>query len=73
MIFERLLQADSLHVFVDEDRRPECAAYWARLRGRPSYRQAILDHAHAMIAYGTERLRAAKATDPALRAALEGA
>jgi len=73
VIFERLVQADCLHVFVGEGRRPACAAYWARLRERPGYEQAILGHAHEMIAYGTRRLKEAKAADPALRAALEGA
>ncbi len=73
VIFERLAQADCLHVFANDDRRPECAAYWARLQGRPSYREAILGHAHPTIAYGTRRLREAKAADPALRAALDGA
>jgi glutathione S-transferase len=73
VIFERLVQADYLHVFVGEGRRPECAAYWRRLQSRPSYRQAILDHSHETIVYGTKRLRDAKAKDPALRAALEGA
>jgi glutathione S-transferase len=72
VIFERLVQADSLHVFVGGDRRPACTSYWERLRGRPSYREAILEHSHPTIAYGTERLRRAKAADPALRAALEG-
>ena len=72
VIFERLVQADCLQCFVGEGRRPECAFYWARLRRRPSYRQAILDHYHATIDYGTKRLQAAKAADPALRAALEG-
>jgi glutathione S-transferase len=72
VIFERLVQADCLHVFIGECRRPECAAYWARLQHRPSYRQAILEHAHPTIDAGTRRLREAKAADPALRAVLEG-
>jgi glutathione S-transferase len=71
-IFERLVQADFLGVFVGKGRRPECAAYWARLQARPSYRQAVLDCGHETIEYGTRRLREAKAADPALRAALEG-
>jgi glutathione S-transferase len=72
VIFQRFVQADCLHGFIGEGRRPECAAYWARLQRRPSYRQAILDHAHAMIDTGTRRLQEAKAADPALRAVLEG-
>jgi glutathione S-transferase len=72
VIFERLAQVDALHVHLGDGRRPACAAYWDRLTRRPSYGAAILDHAHPMIAYGTARLRAAKAADPHLRAALEG-
>ena len=72
VIFQRLVQADCLHVFVGEGRRPECAGYWGRLQRRPSYRRAILDHAHATIDTGTRRLQQAKAADPALRTALEG-
>ena len=72
VIFERLVQADYLDLFLRPDSRPHCAAYWARLRARPSYRQAILDHGHDTIVRGTERIRSAKAADPALRAVLEG-
>ena len=72
VIFERLAQADYLHVFLGPGHRPHCAAYWERLRSRPSYRQAILDHGHVIIDYGTKQLREAKAADPALRMALEG-
>jgi glutathione S-transferase len=71
-IFERLAQADVLHVFAAASHRPRCAAYWERLRARPSYREAILDHAHPSITRGTRRLKKAKAKDPSLRAALEG-
>ncbi len=73
VIFERLLQADLLDVFVQEHQRPLCAAYWARLRERPSYRAAILDQSHATVVRATQRIRDAKAADPALRAVLEGA
>jgi glutathione S-transferase len=72
VIFERLLQVDGLHTFVGEDLRPACVAYWERLQARPGYRQAIREHSHPTIARGTRRIQAAKAADPALRAALEG-
>jgi len=71
-IFERLEQADLLHVLVDRERLPQCAAYWNRLRARPSYRAAISEYAHPTIARGTERLREAKASSAELRVALEG-
>ncbi len=72
VLFERLVQTDALPVFVRDDLRPACAAYWRRLKERPSYREAILAHAHPTVVRGTQRIRAAKAADPALRAVLEG-
>ena len=73
VLFERLVQAETLAIFVRDDQRPACAAYWRRLQERPSYRQAILDHAHPTVVRGTQRIRAAKAADDSLRVALEGA
>jgi glutathione S-transferase len=72
VIFERLVQADFLEVFLGAGRRPGCAAYWRRLQARPSYRQAILEHSHATVTHGTRRLKEAKAADSGLGAALEG-
>jgi glutathione S-transferase len=72
VIFERLAQADYLHVFLGDGKRPGCDNYWLRLKSRPAYRKAILDHSHPIIEAGTRRIREAKAMDPALRAALEG-
>ena len=73
VILERLVQVDALHVFVGGGKRPACAAYWERLQQRPAYRAAITRHAHPTVTRGQERLRAAKAADPALRTLLEGA
>jgi len=70
-IFDRLREADSLHCFVGGGRRPATTQYWERLRARPSYRAAILEHSHKSIERGTEFLIEAKRADPALRAALE--
>jgi glutathione S-transferase len=72
VIFERLLESDFIHVFMDEERRPLVSAYWAALQKRPSYREALTDHTHPTVTRGLERLRAAKAANPALRVALEG-
>jgi glutathione S-transferase len=72
VIFERLAQVDLLHVLVGGGRRPHCAAYWERLQKRPAYREAITALAHPIVARGTQRLREAKAADPALREVLEG-
>ena len=70
VIFQRLVQVDSLDLFVGGNLRPRCSEYWERLKSRPSYRDAILDHSHPMIDYGTKRLREAKAASPALKTAL---
>lgn len=72
VIFERLLEGDYLHVFLDETKRPRVAAYWNALRARPSYDGALTQHTHPTVTRGLERIRAAKAADPALRVALEG-
>jgi len=72
VILERLVQADWLSVFLGPGRRPSCRAYRRRLGARPSYRAAILGHAHPTIGYGTERLRRPEAADAALREANEG-
>jgi len=73
VIFERLAQVDCEYLHLRDDWHPECARYWARLKDRPSYRAAILEHSHPTIAYGTQRLKDIKAANPALRNALEGA
>lgn len=72
VIFERLVQADCLHVFLSDGAQPDVADYWRRLQERPSYRTAIREHQHPTIEFGTRRLREAKRTDPTLRALLEG-
>ena len=70
---ERLGQVDLLHVFLGAGSRPATAAYWELLRARPAYREAITAHEHGTVTRGRERLREAKAQDPALRSLLEGA
>jgi glutathione S-transferase len=72
VIFERLRQVDSEHVFLGGGRRPACTAYWQRLSRRPGYAEAIAGYPHPLIDHGIRRLRQVKAADPALRAALEG-
>jgi hypothetical protein len=72
VIFERLVQVDALHIFAAIERRPACAAYWEELRKRPSYQEAILDHSHPIVIYGTRQIRDAKAENPAIRELLEG-
>ena len=70
-IFERMVEADSLHVFVGDGVRPAVTAYWERLRARPSYRAGVLDNAHPTVTRGRERLRAAKMANDGLRRLLE--
>lgn len=71
VIVERLREADSLHVFLGDGKRPAVTGWWERIKARPSYRIAIEEHGHETVDTGLERLRQAKAVDPALRAALE--
>lgn len=72
VIFDRLREGDSIHVFVGDGKRPLATAWWERWQARPSYRLAILEHAHPTVTRGIERLKAAKAESPELRIALEG-
>ncbi len=67
VIFERLRQVDALEVFLGGGRRPACTAYWEALKARPSYRQAILEHDHPLIGYGTRRIREVKDASPVVR------
>ena len=66
-------QASCEIVFLDPEDRPRVAAYWERLRARPAYTEAILEHSHPLIEYGRRRIAEAKAADPNVRRLLEGA
>ncbi len=70
VIFDRLREADSLHVFLDGS-RPACERYWKSLRARPGYQIAIEGYAHPRVTAGTKRLRDAK-LGTALGRALDG-
>jgi len=72
VIFERLQQADVIHIFASAEQRPACADYWQQLQARPSYREAILEHQHPLIEHGTRAIVQAKAANPAVKALLEG-
>ena len=72
VILDRLVEADWAGLFWGEDRRPAVAAYWERLRARPSYATAIDEARATDILEGIEDLRAAKLGSPALREILEG-
>ena len=72
VILDRLVEADWGVLFWGEGRRPAVAAYWERLRARPSYATAIEEARATDIREGIEDLRAAKLGSPALREALEG-
>lgn len=73
VILERIRQASAENVFLDPAERPQVAAYWERLKARPSYREAILDHDHPLIDHGRSRIAEVKRTDAAVRVLLEGA
>jgi glutathione S-transferase len=72
VIFDRMTEQDAMDVFLGGGRQTAVAAYWERLRARPSYAGGIAAHRHGTVTRGTERLRAAKAADPELRRLLEG-
>jgi glutathione S-transferase len=71
VILDRLVEADWDGLFWGGDRRPVVAAYWERLRARPSFESAIEAVRCPDTRRGIADLRAAKAAEPRLRAALE--
>ena len=73
VIFERMRQASCENVFLDPETRPLTAAYWARLRARPAYAEAILGHSHPIVEYGRARIAEAKTASSDVRVLLEGA
>lgn len=72
VLLDRLAEADWAKVFWSDGLRPTVAAYWDRLRLRPSYQKAVTDMRSDKILEGMEELRAAKLRDPSLREVLEG-
>jgi glutathione S-transferase len=54
VILDRLREADWLEELVAP--RPRVAAYWAALRGRPSYAAAMAAHEHLLVRAGTRRI-----------------
>jgi len=73
VILDRLAEADWDGFFWGEGRRPAVAAYWQRLRERPSYETAIVKARGATLLAGAAELKQAKRASPRLRMALEGA
>lgn len=71
VLLDRLVEADWETHFWGESRRPAVAAYWQRLKGRPSYADAITNMRCDITRRGIEDVRAAKDRDPTLRAAFE--
>ncbi len=69
VIFERLREADWTHELLAP--RAAIQDYWASLRSRPSYRDAMDAHRHPLVRRGTERIVAEKARAGALRALYE--
>jgi glutathione S-transferase len=72
VILDRLVEADWDRLFWGNGHRPVIAAYWERLRARPSYQSAIIDARCESTRRGMADLRTAKQSSPALREALEG-
>ena len=72
VLLDRLVEADWDACFWGEGRRPAIAAYWERLRARPSYTRAVEDARGESVRRGMAELRSAKTQSPGLRRALEG-
>lgn len=72
VIFERIRQVEAESVFLSSEDRPLTWAYWARLRERPAYAEAILGHPHPIVESGGRRIAEAKASNEDLRKLLEG-
>jgi len=72
VIFERIRQVEAESVFLSETERPLTIAYWARLRERPAYSEAILGYPHPIVLSGGRRIAEAKAANPNVRKLLEG-
>jgi glutathione S-transferase len=64
VILERMREADWVAELIEP--RPVVAAYWRRLRARPSWRSAMDHHQHPLVRRGTERIAAEKARGGAL-------
>lgn len=71
VLLDRLAEVDWADWFWGGGKRPAVAAYFERLRARPTYTSAIERHRDPLTRRGSERVREAKRRDPALRAALE--
>lgn len=72
VILDRLAEVDWDGYFWGGGRRPAVAAYWERLRARPSYATAIEQARCERTRRGMAGVARAKAEDPRLREALEG-
>lgn len=72
VILDRLVEADWEQFYWGGAKRPIIAAYWERLRTRPSYTSEILEARCSNTIRGINNLRQAKTTDAGLSQALAG-
>jgi len=73
VIFDRLREADWPEL-EQNDARPHAAAWWRRVRDRPSYREAMLGPMeHPLVRKGTAAIVRLKASDAAFRRQVYGA
>lgn len=72
VIFERINEVDWSDYFLGNGKRPEVASYWERLKGRPSYKHALAEHVHPLVAKGRQEVVNLKASDQDFRDALLG-
>ncbi len=64
VLFDRLMEADSIEYFLSGNTYPYVQTYWQRLRARPSYQEGVDGFRHPLVADATRRIQAQKATDP---------
>ena len=69
VIFDRLDEVDWMDEFLVST-RPEVTAYWARIRERRSYQEALEDFDHETVSRGRLRITELKQTEPEFAATL---
>lgn len=72
VLLDRLVEADWERLYWAEGQRPLVAAYWERLKMRPSFVSQVENMRCPNVRDGIAALAVAKAQNSALRAALEG-
>lgn len=72
VILERLVEADWIDFFLQQNRRPMLNVYWRLLQATPAYKIGVEQYRHPTVSAATMLVREEKARDPMFRARLEG-